>query len=164
MSDTPMDLFVGLSAVLTGVDKSMLAPGLDPINIKKTYFDYAQNKAGATFQQLLNIYQQNQSLPAAQIGDIILNKSGDDIRYLARSVMLMWYLGSWYDPAELKKYNGPNPPTDPVPAFAVISSAAYTNGWSWNVAQAHPMGYSNFQYGYWSKLPPSLQDFIGGGS
>jgi hypothetical protein len=78
--------------------------------------------------------------------------------------MLMWYLGSWYDPAELEKYNGQNPPADPVPAFAVISSAAYTQGWAWNVVQAHPMGYSNFQYGYWSTLPPSLQDFIGGGS
>jgi hypothetical protein len=164
MSDTPMDLFVGLSAVLTGIDKSKLAPDLDPINIKKTYFDYAQGKAGNTFQNLLNIYQQNQSQPPAQIGDIILNQSGDDICYLARAVMLMWYLGSWYDPAVLKKYNGPQPPTDPVPAFAVISSAAYTQGWAWSVAQAHPMGYSNFQYGYWSKLPPSLQDFIGGGS
>jgi hypothetical protein len=164
MSDTPMDLFVGLSAVLTGVDKSMLSPPLDPINIKQTYFDYAQSKAGATFQQLLSIFQKNQSLPPVQIGNIILNQSGDDIRYLARSVILMWYLGSWYDPAKLKEYNGPNPPTDPVPAVAVISSAAYTSGWSWNVAQAHPMGYSNFQYGYWSKQPPSLQDFIGGGS
>src|SRR5262245_29419089 len=58
MSDTPMDLFVGMSAVLTGVDKSKLAPDLDPVNIKKTYFDFVQSKAGATFQQLLNIYNQ----------------------------------------------------------------------------------------------------------
>jgi hypothetical protein len=164
MSDAAMDLFVGLSAVLTGIDKSKLAPSLDPVNIKKTYFDYAQNKAANEFPKLLDIYQRNQSLPAAQIGDIVLNQSGDDICYLARSVMLMWYLGSWYDPAELRKYNGQHPPSDPGPAFAVISSDAYTRGWTWSVAQAHPMGYSNLHHGYWSTLPPSLQDFIGGGS
>jgi len=164
MSETAMDLFVGLSAVLTGIDGNKLAPPLDPINIKKAYFDYAQDKAGSTLQKLLDIYQQKQTLPPAQVGDIILNQSGDDIRYLARSVMLMWYLGSWYEPAVLMQYNGPQPPADPVPPLAVVSSAAYTQGWVWSVAQAHPMGYSNFQYGYWSQLPPSLKDFIGGGS
>jgi len=164
MSNTPMDLFAGLSAVLTGIDQSKLAPPLDPINIKQTYFDYAQSKAGATFQQLLDIFNKNQALPPAQIGNIILNQSGDAIRYLARSVMLMWYLGSWYDPADLQKYNSPTPPTDPLGPKAIISSEAYTQGWAWSVAQAHPMGYSNFTFGYWSQQPPSLEDFIGGGS
>jgi len=164
MSDTPMDLFVGMSAVLTGVDKSKLAPDLDPVNIKKTYFDYVQSKAGATFQQLLNIYNQNQTQPPAQIGNIILNQSGDAIRYLARSIMLMWYLGSWYDPADLQKYNSKNPPKTPLGAVAVVSAEAYTTGWAWSVAQAHPMGFSNFTFGYWSQQPPTLEDFIGGGS
>ena len=164
MSNAPMDLFVGLSAVLTGIDQSKLAPPLDPINIKQTYFDYAQKQKPADFQQLLDIFNKNQSLPPAQVGDIILNKSGDAIRYLARSVMLMWYLGSWYDPATLQQYNGKNPPPGSPPATAVISSEAYTQGWVWSVAQAHPMGYSNFTFGYWSQQPPSLEDFIGGGS
>lgn len=162
MSNTPMDLFVGVSAVLTGIDASKLAPGLDPVNIKQTYFDYAQKQQPAQFQQLLNIYNQNQTQPPATIGDIILNQSGDAIRYLARSVILMWYLGSWYDPATLQKYNSPNPPKQPLGAVAVISSEAYTQGWAWSVAQAHPMGYSNFTFGYWGSKPPTLQDFVGG--
>ncbi len=164
MSDTPMDLFVGLSAVLTGVDSTKLAPAVDPINIKQTYFDYAQGKAGATFQQLLDVYNQNQHLPPAQIGNIILTSSGDAICYLARSVMLMWYLGSWYDPVELQKYNSPTPPKAPLGPVAIISSEAYTQGWVWSVAQAHPMGYSNSTFGYWSQQPPSLQDFVRGDS
>ena len=164
MSDTPMDLFVGLSAVLTGVDKSMLAPGLDPINIKKTYFDYAQNKAGATFQQLLNIYQQNQSLPAAQIGDIILNKSGDDIRYLARSVMLMWYLGSWYDPAELKKYNGPNPAYGPGACLRGHLLCRIHEWVELECGPGAPHGLQQLSVWILVQAPPSLQDFIGGGS
>ena len=162
MSNTPMDLFVGVSAVLTGIDASKLAPSLDPVNIKQTYFDYVQSKDGATFQQLLNIYDQNQTQPPATIGNIILTQSGDAVCYLARSIMLMWYLGSWYDPATLQKYNSPNPPKQPLGAVAVISSEAYTQGWAWSVAQAHPMGYSNFTFGYWGSNPPTLQDFVGG--
>jgi hypothetical protein len=157
MNDEQMNLFVGLSVVLTGIDKSKLAPNLDPINIKKTYFDYVQSKADTVFQLLLKIYSQNMNLPPAQIGEIILNQSGESVCNLARSIMLMWYLGSWYEPSDLQK----NVPLDPV---AVISPTAYTQGWTWSVAQAHPMGYSNFQFGDWSKLPPSLQDFVGGGA
>lgn len=162
MSQTPMDLFVGLSSVLTGVAQDKLAPPLDPVNIKQTYFDYAQKQAGALFTQILNIYDQNQTKPPAQIADIVLNQSGTDIRYLARSIMLMWYLGSWYQPTYLQSLNSANPDQNAGPPnIVVISSAAYTQGWAWNVAQAHPMGYSNFTFGYWSQNPPSLSDFIG---
>jgi hypothetical protein len=28
------------------------------------------------------------------------------------------------------------------------------------VAQAHPMGYSDMQFGYWTREPPPLSDFI----
>lgn len=161
---TPMDLFVGLSSVLTGVAADKLAPPLDPVNIKETYFDFVQKQTAGTFQELLNIFSENQGQPPQQIGNIILNQSGEVVRYLARSIMLMWYLGSWYDPAELQKYNTANPPMDPVPAVQVVSPGAYTQGWVWSVAQAHPMGYSNFTFGYWSQNPPSLSDFIGGAS
>jgi hypothetical protein len=74
-------------------------------------------------------------------------------------VMLMWFLGSWYAPADLKLYSGPNPPSAPINS-AVISSAAYTQSWVWSVAQAHPMGYSNLRFGYWNATPPLLSDFI----
>lgn len=162
MSDTPMELFVGLSAVLTGVAASKLAPSLDPVNIKKTYFDYAQSQDKAVFDQLLDIYKTNQGKPPAEIGEIILNQSGSAVRYFARSVILMWYLGSWYAPSVLQQYNTQVPPP-PVAAGAqaIVSAEAYTQGWAWNVAQAHPMGFSNFTFGYWAKNPPSLADFIG---
>jgi hypothetical protein len=161
---TPMDLFVGLSSVLTGVAADKLAPQLDPVNIKKTYFDFVEKQAGVTFQQLLNLFSQNQGQPPEQIGNVILSQSGDAICYLARSIILVWYLGTWYDPAELQKYNAAIPPTGPVSPMQVVSPAAYTQGWVWSVAQAHPMGHSNFNFGYWSENPPALSDFIGGGS
>ena len=157
-TNTPMQNFVAMSALLTGIAADRLAPNLDPNNIKQTYFDYIQAQAGSTFEQLLAIYQKNSTQPPAQIADIILNQSGDDIRYLARSVMLAWYLGSWYAPADLARAQADGTP----PPNVVISAAAYTLGWSWNVAQAHPMGFSNFQFGYWAAPPPTLADFVGG--
>jgi hypothetical protein len=61
---------------------------------------------------------------------------------------LLWYLGSWYKPEDLA-----NPPTDrPIPS-QVVSAKAYTQGLVWQIVQAHPMGYSNVQFGYWSREP-----------
>lgn len=162
-SPTPMALFVGLSSVLTGIDASKLAPALDPVNIKQTYFDTAKSEDEATFNQLLQIYAANQSQPPATIAAAVFENSGPAVCFLARAIMLAWYLGSWYAPSDLQAYGGPNPPTAPMPS-TVISADAYTQGWAWSVAQAHPMGHSNFTFGYWAKEPPSLDDFIQGAS
>ena len=43
-----------------------------------------------------------------------------------------------------------------MPPVKVISPAAYTQGWTWRVAQAHPMGYSELRFGYWAKDPLPL--------
>lgn len=147
---TSMDSFVQLSALLTGIAADKLAPQIDPNNIKQAYFDHAQAMAGADLARLLAIFDGQQGQPAASIAELILNQSGDDIRDLARAIMLAWYLGSWY----------------PVPAAqaegTVISAAAYTQGWAWSVAQAHPMGYSNGRFGYWAGNPVSLSALVGG--
>lgn len=161
MTMTPMDQFVQLSAALTGIAADKLSPGLDPKNTKKIYFDYTLAKAPVLFPQLLGIYAANANQPPATIANIVLNQSGDPIRYLARAIMLEWYLGSWYDPDVLASYHRPNPPTLP-PNGVVISPQAYTQGWAWSVAQAHPMGYSNFSFGYWSGSPPTLNAYVGG--
>jgi hypothetical protein len=42
----------------------------------------------------------------------------------------------------------------------VVSATAYTQGWTWRVAQAHPMGYSELRYGYWGNDPLPLGDYI----
>jgi hypothetical protein len=168
MADDQMKLFVDLSAILTGIDGTMLAPPLAPVevDVKTVYFDTAQTKDGAVFANLLAIYSQNQTKPPAEIADLLLNQSGDDVKYLCRSIMLMWYLGSWYDPKDLQaaaKAAAAGHQPKFVPSM-VVSADAYTQGWAWSVAQAHPMGYSTFQFGYWSTDPPSLSDFIGTGA
>lgn len=154
-SATAMHTFVQLSALLTGIAADKLAPPVDPVDIKQAYFDVARQHGGATFDQLLDLYASHHDEPPATVAALILEQSGDDIAYLARSIMLAWYLGSWYDPAGLRK-------RQPFPPMQVISASAYTQGWAWNVAQAHPMGYSNLRFGYWAQKPPSLADYVGG--
>jgi hypothetical protein len=48
----------------------------------------------------------------------------------------------------------------PIP-FTVLTPAAYTQGWAWRVAQAHPMGYSELRFGYWADQPFSLSELTG---
>jgi hypothetical protein len=82
------------------------------------------------------------------------------LKYLGRSIILAWYLGVWYDPKTLERYNGPGDQAFPVPPVKVISPTAYTQGWTWRVAQAHPMGYSELRYGYWHDEPLPLDEYI----
>jgi len=93
-----------------------------------------------------------QSLP-----DIVSGvNASEDTKFLARSIVLLWYLGSWYKPDDLKKNSAPG-----AAAFIpseVVSAKAYTQGLAGLIAQAHPMGYSNLQFGYWSRDPTDPND------
>ena len=154
-----LDSFVQLSALLTGIDAKRLAPDVDPVNIKQAYFDLAQTKDAATFDQLLAIFDKNQGKPPDEIADLILTQSGAAVGNFARTLMLLWYLGSWYPPSDREKYDK----NEPQLKAAVVSAEAYVQGWVWRVAQAHPMGFSPFVFGYWGKAPPALSDFIKAG-
>jgi hypothetical protein len=155
-----MSLFIDLSAKLTGIAASRLNPSKDPINIKQVYFDQARKHPA--FNDLLRQFDSKKD--QADVIEIILQTKSDqpksDVVYLARSIILMWYLGAWYEPSELRRFNSPNPPKRFI-KYRVISRAAYTQGWVWRVAQAHPMGYSEWEFGYWSQPPKPRSDFIG---
>ncbi len=154
-----MDSFVQLSALLTGIDAKRLAPDVDPINIKQAYFDLAQTKDATTFDQMLAIFDKNQSKPPDEIADLLLTQSGAAVGNFARTLMLLWYLGSWYPPSDPEQYDK----NEPQFQATVASAAAYVQGWVWRVAQAHPMGFSPYVFGYWGKAPPALSDFIKAG-
>jgi len=152
-SAAELESFVQLSALLTGIAAEKLAPAVDPVNIKQVYFDLARKESGDTFQQLLSIFDQNQGKPPDEIAEIILTQSGAAVGNLARTLMLVWYLGSWYAPRDPPQYSN-------FPSSTVVSPDAYTQGWVWRVAQAHPMGFSPLIFGYWGQTPPPLSDFI----
>jgi hypothetical protein len=169
-SPQDMDAFATLSAALTGVAKAKLAPGVDPVDVKQQYFKLVLKEEPAAFAALLQITK-SAALPAPSKEDngiikqsdvdklvrAIDDRKDDTITYLARSIVLMWYLGSWYKPDDLKKLIQDAKRFTP---HTVISPKAYTQGWLWRVAQAHPMGYSELQFGYWTRKPAQLADFI----
>src|SRR5262249_20898378 len=148
---TDLETFVELSAALTGIDQGKLSPFLDPINIKQTYFDKASKDTA--FNDLLNRWRTRP--PGSDAG--VLLKDPDPVPYLARNVIIAWYLAACCDPDEWRKYDGPNRPKGSRPS-AVITPAAYTQGWAWRAAQAHPMGYSELRFGYWADQPFTLED------
>ena len=151
-------LFVGLSSALTGIDAGKLAPIVDPIQVKNDYFRQAQEDP-ALFDALMKIVRADPSNPAAAAEKVVNDPT---IKYLGRSIILMWYLGAWYKPTKLAQFDSPKPPAFPVNADKVVSPKAYTQAWTWRVAQAHPMGYSELRFGYWADEPPALNDFIKG--
>jgi hypothetical protein len=141
--------FIDLSAVLTGIDGNQLAPGslgkkgVDPAaKAKCEYFQRASKDSN--FKQLLNLFSKNEA-----VDSILRNPNVGD---LARSIMLAWYLGAWYEPTDVAKYKGQNP--SPI-RYRVLSAQAYTQSWIWRIAEAHPMGYSNLRFGYWNSPPDS---------
>lgn len=161
-SQQDMLAFLLLSEALTGVDKQLLAPefdsksndpGTDPINIKNDYFRWinAQDTT-SSFAKLLQIAKDK---PQAIIDSI--NASDDNARFLARSIVLLWYLGSWYTPKDLKDQAAAANPGR-IDSAEVLSPKAYTQGLVWQIAGAHPMGYSNLQFGYWSRNPRDPND------
>jgi predicted secreted protein len=144
-----LDLFVKLSATLTGIDILLLAPVRDPLQIKRIYFKQA--KSDPAFESLMRIVRAN----PAGAADNIMNNADSKIKYLGRSIILAWYLGAWCPPAVLAQTPPPSS-VDPK----IISPAAYTQAWAWRIAQAHPMGYSELRFGYWSDEPLPLDDFV----
>lgn len=166
-STQDMMAFLLLSAALTGVRVVNLAPeftrdnskdildqdpGVDPINIKKDYFAWINvNDPTSSFGKLLQIAKDKRHESATDIIAAV-NASDDDTKFLARSIVLLWYLGSWYKPADLKiKASSPGARAG-IPS-QVVSPKAYTQGLVWQIVGAHPMGYSNLQFGYWSRDP-----------
>ena len=82
-----------------------------------------------------------------------VNASDDATKFLARAIVLLWYLGSWYEPVDLKDAAASPESVHAPIKQKVVSAKAYTQGLVWQIVGAHPMGYSNLQFGYWSRDP-----------
>jgi hypothetical protein len=147
-----LDLFVKVSVALTGVAEAKLAPTVDPIKVKLVYFKQAKSDPG--FAGLMDIVHNAQSPAAA--AQSIMTSADPGIKFLGRSIILAWYLGAWYPPQVLNR----PPPSKPVPPDKIISDTAYTQGWTWSIAQSHPMGYSDLRFGHWSDPPLPLDTLI----
>lgn len=148
--------FANMSAALTGFQPGFLRPFLDPVNLSGTYYDFAVSQVSQQgMDALLNAYRAIATQPPQAIANTLLETASaapSNQAQIAQSIVALWYLGSWYKPAY---QNGGVPGA----VVQVVSSQAYTNGLAWQVAQAHPMGFSAFTFGYWSQPPASLATF-----
>jgi len=141
----PLPVFVALSAALTGVNAAQLNPPIDPIGIANQYL--ATLTANVSAATLSNLAQTFQSISNPnQAATVIL--ADPVLGPVARSIMKVWLLGSWYNPAT------------PTQAVNVVSAQAYKESLVWKIMQSHPMGYSMFTFGYWAEPPPPLNQFI----
>jgi hypothetical protein len=148
--------FANLSAALTGFQSSFIRPFLDPVNLSGIFYSFAVSQVGQQMMDaLLSAFDtlSNQTPPpsAQTIADTLLEVSSPTASpqaQLCQSIVAMWYLGSWYPP-----------PFQTGGLQQVISAQAYTKSLVWNLAQAHPMGFSPFTFGYWSQPPGALETF-----
>lgn len=141
-----------MSAALTGFLPSFIRPFLDPVNLSGTFYDFAVSQASQSMMDvLLDAFRAIKTQPAQTIADTLLEVSSQtpsQQAQLCQAIIAMWYLGSWYPPAFL-----------PHSRQQVVSAQAYTKSLVWNLAQAHPMGFSAFTFGYWSTPPAALETF-----
>jgi hypothetical protein len=142
---TDLDRFVRLSSALTGVDAAQLNPQIDPIGIADQYLQILQQSIEPDTLQSLLAAVPAESGAAVDVGPLLEDTT---LGPIARSIIKLWLLGSWYEPR--------NPST----AVKVVSSQAYKESLIWKVMQAHPMGYSMFSFGYWAEEPPALDQFL----
>ncbi|MGN4051797.1 sorbitol dehydrogenase [Pseudomonas sp. SM4] len=157
---TDLKNFAGLSSALTGIPLTFIAPSVDPIDLPTQFLAFIEPRiTTSVLQALLTQYATllADKVPPDQIAEAVLMNGAQpattQTAQAARSIMKLWLLGVWYQPYAV----GSHQPGDQM----VVSDQAYTQSWAWRIAQAHPMGYSEFFFGYWNEVPPSLEDFTG---
>lgn len=129
--------FIAVSAALTGIRSELLAPEADPTqHVKEAYFQLARQHPA--FSQLIA-----ENASHADPADLLKSQS-PGVAHLSRSIILVWYLGAWYEWDE----------KGDTTHFTIVSAGAYTEGWIWKIAQTHAPGFSNLRYGYWA-FPPA---------
>lgn len=177
--DSPEVTFGRLSSALTGMDQKILAPSVDPMGLNHEILTKANEKNAATLQAMLQKFAaagKDADKERAAVAAIMKPASGDDLgekmRFLGRSIILAWYLGAWYAPEDLKRhfydpalkdqnyYSYRRYSRNVLIPHSVLSPNAYTGSMVWRAMQAHPMGYSNLQFGYWAENPPDIAAFI----
>lgn len=162
--------FVGASSALTGIDTVDLTPTVaqDGVWLADQFYSLLFEAASGPALGLTYDYAQYvaQGYSPQQIGQLLLTDGQGGPRMDAtgtgaRLTMLMWLLGVWYGGTEATRM--PYSARFIVDTYRhdlVVSARAYKNGWIWRFAQAHPMGFSNFNFGSWADQPPSLSYFM----
>jgi hypothetical protein len=147
--------FLALSATLTGFSVFRL----DGTGQTDAYLDTVTGIVGeATVEALVTVHRR---VVDAAGGDEARLERGlrrellSDARLgpVARNLVKLWYVGTWYElPAAWRDTFG----SSPGDRTFVVSPEAYTEGLLWPAVGANPAGAKPFGYGMWAK-PPRIE-------
>lgn len=158
-----MDYFVSMSVGLTGFSQDAIAPELDEPNLKAVYLQaFDENLPGGMAEQILQryktLYEAAGGKPGneeAIVGQMLGGSGTTPAQVLAmRQLIFLWYAGAWPS----VQYDGS---ASRGQTFStVLTTESYTHGLVWRVMQSHPMGSSNYAYGYWAADPAPLSAYL----
>jgi hypothetical protein len=165
--------YVNVAACLLGIDANTLVPTVIPDNLSLAdlYYSLCVAAGGTEYVKVLDETYRQLVIEGWEDQDIaqkLLVTDGtttgtlrtDSVGTYARLTMFMWLFGVWYGATEVSQNSAASLLIDSeYQKDFVVSSRAYKNGWIWRIAQAHPMGFSQFSPGSWANTPPSLADY-----
>lgn len=145
--------FLELSVILTGFKKFRLFGTGQAV----VYHDKIQDIIGEdTFNELLftfkDIFESTSRQESEELHDLLRAKILCDPKLgpVARNIILLWYVGSWYQlPYDWRQNYGPSP----LDVTFVLSPNAYTEGLLWPAIGAHPAGAKAQGFGSWALEP-----------
>lgn len=147
----PVKLMYELSSALTGYDEMALrGTGLGDDYLTTVLGVVQQEVVEAMLDAWASIAEATTS-PAERLA-AVKTRVLDDEKYgpLARSLIKLWFLGSWYPPTDAwhRKYG-----TGQNIAEHIVSDAAYVEGLVWNDLGAHPQAARWPGWATWSWPP-----------
>jgi hypothetical protein len=145
--------FLELSVILTGFKKFRLFGTGQAV----VYYDKIQEIIGEeTVKELLStfkdIFESVSRQETEELHDLLRAKILSDAKLgpVARNIILLWYVGSWYQlPADWRTSYGQNPSD----VTFVLSPNSYTEGLLWPAIGAHPAGAKAQGFGSWASEP-----------
>ncbi|MCD4534265.1 hypothetical protein LRP67_09250 [Nocardioides sp. cx-169] len=149
-----LEAFLELSATLTGYSRFRLRG----TGQAEPYLETTRDASGDGV--LADLLATSTQVHAAAAGDEgVLDRglrarilSDDRLGPVARNVIKMWFVGTWYQlPQEWRDAHATRAPD----ATHVVSPASYTEGLLWPTIGANPPGAKGQGYGTWSS-PPRL--------
>jgi hypothetical protein len=144
------ELFLDLSAVLTGFDRvRLLGTGVADQYLSTL----AEVVPGRVLDDLLDAYRRlpaGEQREAALVSEILENPT---LGPVARNLIVLWYCGIWKTlPDDWRQVHG----ASALDADRVVSPEAYVAGLQWVAAGAHPMGARQQGFGSWALAPEGV--------
>ena len=140
--------FMELSALLTGLYRIVNDPEVKRLNesTAEQYLRVLMGEFPGRLQALLDAYVRLASAtPKPAIDDSLLTKLRGEPEFTAHTFVAIQIVNIWYFSQFRVVENDKNAP--------LIDGGFFPRGFVWEVVKAHPTGFSDQPFGYWTKQP-----------